>query len=130
MDESKLDSLITQKTKAIVPVHYAGVGCEMDSIMHIANDKELLVVEDAAQAVNAYYKGRALGALATSVAIAFTKPKTTSQEKVERCSLMINALRSVRKSFGRKVQIVASSFEAKSTNILGSTLVQVSCHLN
>ncbi len=63
MDESKLESLITPKTKAIVPVHYAGVACEMDTIMKVANDNNLLVVEDAAQAVNAFYKGRALGGI-------------------------------------------------------------------
>ena len=63
MDESKLESLITKKTKAIVPVHYAGVACEMDTIMQLANANRLLVVEDAAQAVNAFYKGRALGGI-------------------------------------------------------------------
>ncbi len=63
MDETLLESLITKKTKVIVPVHYAGVACEMDSIMKLANQHKLLVVEDAAQAVNAFYKGRALGGI-------------------------------------------------------------------
>lgn len=63
MDESKIEELITPKTKAIVPVHYAGVGCEMDEIMEIATRHSLLVIEDAAQAVNATYKGRFLGTI-------------------------------------------------------------------
>ena len=63
MNETQLESLITKKTKVIVPVHYAGVACEMDSIMQLANAHNLFVVEDAAQAVNAFYKGRALGGI-------------------------------------------------------------------
>ena len=58
IDEEKIEALITETTKAIVPVHYAGVSCEMDAIMRIANKHDLLVIEDAAQAVNATYKGR------------------------------------------------------------------------
>jgi len=63
IDETKIEALITPKTKAIVPVHYAGVGCEMDAIMEIAERHTLLVIEDAAQAVNATYKGRYLGTI-------------------------------------------------------------------
>lgn len=63
MDESKIESAITSRTKAIVPVHYAGVSCEMDTIMDIARNTKLKVVEDAAQGVMAKYKGRALGAI-------------------------------------------------------------------
>jgi dTDP-4-amino-4,6-dideoxygalactose transaminase len=63
IDETKIEALITLKTKAIVPVHYAGVGCEMDAIMEIAKRHNLLVIEDAAQAVNATYKGRYLGTI-------------------------------------------------------------------
>lgn len=63
MDESKIESLITEKTKAIVPVHYAGVGCEMDTIMKIAKKHDLIVIEDAAQGVNALYKERFLGTI-------------------------------------------------------------------
>lgn len=63
MDETKIEALITSKTRVIVPVHYAGVGCEMDAIMDIAERHGLLVVEDAAQAVNATYKGRYLGTI-------------------------------------------------------------------
>ena len=63
MDETKIEAAITEKTKAIVPVHYAGVACDMDAIMAIAKKYHLMVVEDAAQGVNAYYKGKALGTI-------------------------------------------------------------------
>jgi dTDP-4-amino-4,6-dideoxygalactose transaminase len=63
IDESLIEAAITAKTKAIVPVHYAGVACEMDTIMDIANRHKLLVIEDAAQGVVASYKGRALGSI-------------------------------------------------------------------
>lgn len=63
IDEKLIEDAITPRTKAIVPVHYAGVGCEMDTIMDIARRHNLKVVEDAAQGVNAFYKGRALGTI-------------------------------------------------------------------
>ena len=63
IDETKIEDAITEKTKAIVPVHYAGVACEMDTIMAIAKKHNLFVVEDAAQGVMATYKGRALGTI-------------------------------------------------------------------
>lgn len=63
IDADKIEALITPRTKVIVPVHYAGVACDMDKIMYIANRHNLLVVEDAAQAIDSYYKGRALGSI-------------------------------------------------------------------
>jgi len=63
IDETKIEQAITDKTKAIVPVHYAGVGCEMDTIMDIANRHNLFVVEDAAQGMMSSYKGKALGTI-------------------------------------------------------------------
>lgn len=63
IDETKIEEAITPKTKAIVPVHYAGVGCEMDVIMEIAKRYELLVIEDAAQGVLSSYKGKTLGTI-------------------------------------------------------------------
>jgi dTDP-4-amino-4,6-dideoxygalactose transaminase len=63
MDERLIEAAITPRTKAIVPVHYAGVGCEMDTIMAIAKKHNVLVIEDAAQGVMAFYKGRALGSI-------------------------------------------------------------------
>ena len=63
IDETKIEAAITDKTKAIVPVHYAGVACEMDTIMEIANKYDLFVVEDAAQAMMSSYKGKPLGTI-------------------------------------------------------------------
>ena len=63
IDPDKIEALITERTKVIVPVHYAGVACDMDRIMDIAARHNLLVVEDAAQAIDSYYKGRALGSI-------------------------------------------------------------------
>jgi dTDP-4-amino-4,6-dideoxygalactose transaminase len=63
IDERLIEAAITPRTKAIVPVHYAGVACEMDTIMAIASNHNLLVIEDAAQGVMATYKGRPLGSI-------------------------------------------------------------------
>ena len=63
IDEKLIEQAITSKTKAIVAVHYAGVGCEMDSIMAIAKKHNLIVIEDAAQGIMSTYKGKALGAI-------------------------------------------------------------------
>lgn len=63
LDATKLEQLITARTKVIVPVHYAGVACDMDVIMSIAEQHHLFVVEDAAQSIDSYYKGRPLGSI-------------------------------------------------------------------
>lgn len=63
IDADRLEELITPKTKVIVPVHYAGVACDMDKIMQIADRHGILVVEDAAQAIDSYYKGKPLGGI-------------------------------------------------------------------
>lgn len=75
IDADKLEALITPKTKVIVPVHYAGVACDMDKIMEIANRHNLLVVEDAAQAIDSYYKGRPLGSIGHLSAFSFHETK-------------------------------------------------------
>lgn len=75
IDPEKLESLITPKTKVIVVVHYAGVACDMDKIMEIANKHDILVVEDAAQAIDSYYKGRALGSIGHLAAFSFHETK-------------------------------------------------------
>lgn len=71
IDSSKIESLITPRTRAIVPVHYAGVSCEMDAICRIAREHSLRVVEDAAQGFCAKYKGRALGTIGDFGSISF-----------------------------------------------------------
>jgi len=75
LDERLIESAITSRTRAIVPVHYAGVACEMDSIMAIARQHGLKVVEDAAQGVLASYKGRALGSIGDLGAYSFHESK-------------------------------------------------------
>ena len=75
IDAEKLEPLITEHTKVIVPVHYAGVACDMDRIMEIANKHGVLVVEDAAQAIDSYYKGRPLGTIGHFSAFSFHETK-------------------------------------------------------
>ncbi len=75
IDAEKIEGLITPRTKVIVPVHYAGVACDMDRIMEIANKHHLLVVEDAAQAIDSYYKGRPLGTIGHLSAFSFHETK-------------------------------------------------------
>lgn len=75
LDESKIEAAITSKTKAIVPVHYGGVACEMNAINAIAKAHRLLVIEDAAQGVMATYEGRPLGALADIGTYSFHETK-------------------------------------------------------
>uniref|UniRef100_UPI00404882FB dTDP-4-amino-4,6-dideoxygalactose transaminase n=1 Tax=Polynucleobacter sp. TaxID=2029855 RepID=UPI00404882FB len=75
MDEQLIESAITPRTRAIVPVHYAGVGCEMDAIISIARRHELKVIEDAAQGLMSTYKGRALGSIGDLGAYSFHETK-------------------------------------------------------
>jgi dTDP-4-amino-4,6-dideoxygalactose transaminase len=75
IDESKIEQAITSKTKAIVPVHYAGVGCAMDEIMDVATRHGIYVIEDAAQAMMSTYKGRYLGTIGHMGAFSFHETK-------------------------------------------------------
>lgn len=78
MDEKLIEDAITPQTRAIVPVHYAGVACEMDTIMDIAKRHNLLVIEDAAQGIMASYKGKALGAIGDMGCFSFHETKNFS----------------------------------------------------
>ena len=78
IDETKIEAAITEKTRVIVPVHYAGVACEMDTIMDIAKRHKLMVVEDAAQAVMSTYKGKALGTIGDFGCYSFHETKNYS----------------------------------------------------
>lgn len=78
IDEKLIEAAITDKTKAIVPVHYAGVSCEMDEIMAIAKKHNLKVVEDAAQGVTSYYKGKPLGTIGDFGCFSFHETKNFS----------------------------------------------------
>lgn len=75
IDAEKIEALITPRTKVIVPVHYAGVACDMDRIMEIAERHHLFVVEDAAQAIDSFYKGRPLGGIGHLAAFSFHETK-------------------------------------------------------
>src|SRR5690554_2539994 len=75
IDEQLIEAAITDKTRAIVPVHYAGVACEMDAIMEIANRHQLFVIEDAAQGMMSTYKGQALGTIGHMGAFSFHETK-------------------------------------------------------
>lgn len=75
MNVDAIERLITERTKVIVPVHYAGVACEMDSIMQLANKYGVFVVEDAAQSIDSYYKNRPLGGIGHLAAFSFHETK-------------------------------------------------------
>ena len=78
MDENLIEAAITDKTKAIVPVHYAGVSCDMDKIMEIADKYNLVVIEDAAQGIMSTYKGQALGTIGDFGCFSFHETKNFS----------------------------------------------------
>ena len=75
IDADKIEELITAKTKAIVPVHYAGIACDMDAIMQLADKYNLIVIEDAAQSIDSYYKGKPLGSIGDMAAFSFHETK-------------------------------------------------------
>lgn len=75
LDANKIEPLINSKTKAIVPVHYAGIACDMDKIMQIAHKYKLFVIEDAAQAIDSYYNNRPLGSIGHLAAFSFHETK-------------------------------------------------------
>ena len=91
LDERMIENALTDRTRAIVPVHYAGVGCEMDEIMRIGEDHDLMVVEDAAQGIMASYKGRPLGSIGHLGALSFHETKNIISG--EGGALLINDLR-------------------------------------
>lgn len=78
IDETLIEEAITEKTKAIIPVHYAGVGCEMDKIMQLAKKYNLVVIEDAAQGICATYKGKPLGGIGDMGCYSFHETKNLS----------------------------------------------------
>ena len=96
IDADKIEALITPRTKVIVPVHYAGVACDMDKIMDIAHRHNLLVVEDAAQAIDSYYKGRPLGSIGHFGCFSFHETKNVISG--EGGLLVINDDRFIRRS--------------------------------
>jgi dTDP-4-amino-4,6-dideoxygalactose transaminase len=99
IDENLIEAAITPRTKAIVPVHYAGVACEMDTIMEIANRHNLLVIEDAAQGVMSSYNGKSLGAIGHMGAYSFHETKNVISG--EGGALLINDER-----FGDRAEVI------------------------
>ena len=97
LDANKLESMITPRTRVIAPVHYAGVACDMDVIMEVANKYNLIVVEDAAQAIDSYYKGRPLGGIGHLGAFSFHETKNITSGG-EGGLLTINDERFIRRS--------------------------------
>jgi dTDP-4-amino-4,6-dideoxygalactose transaminase len=75
IDHAKLEELITERTKAIVVVHYAGIACDMDPIIELSKKYGITVIEDAAQAIDSYYKGRALGSIGDMSTFSFHETK-------------------------------------------------------
>ena len=75
IDESKIEALITSKTKAIVVTHYAGIACDMDMVMNIAGKYGLMVIEDAAHSIDSFYKGKPLGSIGNLAAFSFHETK-------------------------------------------------------
>jgi dTDP-4-amino-4,6-dideoxygalactose transaminase len=96
IDEDKIERLITPKTKAIIVVHYAGVACDMDKIMVLAEKHNLLVIEDAAQAIDSFYKGKPLGSIGHLAAFSFHETKNINSG--EGGLLAINDVRFVHRS--------------------------------
>lgn len=91
IDETKIEEAITGKTKAVLVVHYAGVGCEMDTIMDIADRHSLLVIEDDAQGIASTYKGRPLGSIGHLATLSFHETKNIISG--EGGALLVNAAR-------------------------------------
>ena len=85
IDPNQIESLITSKTKAIIVVHYAGIACDMDPIMDIANRHHLFVVEDAAQAIDSYYKGKPLGGIGHLGSFSFHETKNIISGEERAC---------------------------------------------
>ncbi len=112
IDETLIEAAITPKTKAIVAVHYAGVACEMDVIMQIAKKYNLLVIEDAAQAVMSSYKGKALGTIGHLGAFSFHETKNVISG--EGGALLINDER-----FTHRAEIIREKGTNRSTFLRG-----------
>lgn len=113
LDETLLENAITKKTRAIIPVHYAGVSCEMDSILEIAKHYNIAICEDAAQGVNAFYKKRPLGSLGEFGAFSFHETKNYTSGG-EGGALIIN-----KKSFIQRAEILQEKGTNRSLFIQG-----------
>ena len=119
MEVEQIEPLINEKTKVIAVVHYAGVACDMDAIMALAEKHNLLVVEDAAHCIDSFYKGRPLGSIGHWALSLSMRPKTSVVVKVVCALSMTIVLFAVPKLFGRRVPTVPSSIVEWSTSMVG-----------
>jgi dTDP-4-amino-4,6-dideoxygalactose transaminase len=123
LDEGQLEALISEKTKAIVVVHYAGVACDMDRIMELAAKHNLFVIEDAAQAIDSFYKGKPLGGIGHLGCFSFHETKNI--QCGEGGMLVINDKKFLERAetIGKKEPTVLNFSVGKLTNMGG--LIQV-----
>lgn len=115
LDTDKIEALITSKTKVIVPVHYAGIACDMDKIMALAQKYNLFVVEDAAHAIDSYYKNKPLGSIGHLAAFSFHETKNIISG--EGGMLVINDER-----FFKKAEILREMGTNRASFLRGETL--------
>ena len=125
IDETKIEAAITDKTKVICAMHYAGVACEMDTIMDIARRHGLKVVEDAAQGVMSTYKGKALGTIGDFGCFSFHETKNYSMG--EGGALLIRSTTSGPRFCGRRAPTGPSSSAVRWTNIPGWITAPATC---
>lgn len=123
INEKLIENAITDRTKAIVPVHYAGVSCEMDTIMDIAGKHHLFVVEDAAQGVMSTYKGKALGAIGDYGCYSFHETKNYSMGEGGALLIRDSDHVELAEIIREKVQIAVNFLGVRLTNIHGLKLV-------
>lgn len=121
IDERLIEDAITDRTRAICVVHYAGVSCEMDAIMEIASRRGLIVVEDAAQGVFAKYKDKWLGAIGDIGGYSFTLQKTSPAEKAAPCWLTTRRMSRALRSCATRAPTGANFSAARRANMTGAT---------
>ena len=130
IDERKLESALTSRSRAIIPVHYAGIGCEMDEIMAFATNHNIAVVEDAAQAISATYKNRALGSIGQIGAMSFHATKNVIAGECGALLLnektLIERAEIVREKGTNRSQFLRSEASKYSWQDLGRHICQVS----
>ena len=121
-DERQFEELVTDRTRAAVPVHYAGVGCEMDVILRVAESSGVAVVEDNAHGLFGTYRGKQLGTFGCMAAQSFHETKNFSCGEGAPCSSTTRASSSGRRSSGRRAPTAAASSAAWSTSTPGSDI--------
>lgn len=127
IDKAELDAALSQRTRAVVPVHYAGVGCDMDAILEFAEKNALKVLEDAAQGYLASWGGRPLGSMGHLGALSFHASKNIVAGEGGCSSSTIQRSQSGPRSFVKKAQIARRSRGVRSTSTNGSISARRSC---